>query len=180
LLTLAGERLSDRGAAALSLRELAAAAGTSTTAVYALFGGKPGLLTAVHLEAFTRFRDQLRATPVTDDPLADLVALGLAYRANALANPHLFALMFDRPLPDMSTDVVAVADDAYATLRSTVQRGVDSGAFPAGSADKLTMAAWGLVHGLVALRLTGVGGEIDFFEGILRTTIDGWSNRREN
>ena len=42
LLECAGATLSTRGLAALSLRTLAADVGTSTTAVYALFGGKPG------------------------------------------------------------------------------------------------------------------------------------------
>jgi AcrR family transcriptional regulator len=54
LLECAGATLSTRGLAALSLRTLAADVGTSTTAVYALFGGKPGLLAALHAEAFAR------------------------------------------------------------------------------------------------------------------------------
>ena len=47
LLERARTLLSSQGPAALSLRTLAADVGTSTTAVYALFGGKPGLLEAL-------------------------------------------------------------------------------------------------------------------------------------
>ena len=65
LLECAGTALSTGGLAALSLRTLAAAVGTSTTAVYALFGGKPGLLEALHAEAFSRLGARLCAVPGT-------------------------------------------------------------------------------------------------------------------
>ena len=76
LLECAGATLSTRGLAALSLRTLAADVGTSTTAVYALFGGKPGLLAALHAEAFARLGARLDAVPLGADPVEDLVALG--------------------------------------------------------------------------------------------------------
>ena len=68
LLECAGATLSTGGLAALSLRALAADVGTSTTAVYALFGGKPGLLEALHAEAFSRLGARLDATPAAQDP----------------------------------------------------------------------------------------------------------------
>ena len=47
---------------------------TSTTAVYALFGGKNGLLAALFDEAFARLGARLDAVPLGADPLEDLVA----------------------------------------------------------------------------------------------------------
>ncbi|MDQ1696870.1 MAG: hypothetical protein QOJ03_2223, partial [Frankiaceae bacterium] len=54
LIDEAGRILSTEGAAALSLRRLAAATGTSTMAVYTLFGDKQGLLAAMYREGFAR------------------------------------------------------------------------------------------------------------------------------
>jgi len=67
---------------------------TSTTAVYSLFGGKPGLLNAVYDEAFARFGERLGSVVPTGDPVTDLAALGQAYRASALAEPHFYQVMF--------------------------------------------------------------------------------------
>ena len=50
----AAELLSAHGVTGLSLRTLAADVGTSTTAVYALFGGKPGLVKSLVDDAFRR------------------------------------------------------------------------------------------------------------------------------
>src|SRR5215204_5330597 len=96
LLDRAAELLSSEGPQALSLRRLAADAGTSTTAVYSLFGGKPALLAAVYDEAVRRFGEHMAAVRPTEDPMADLRRLGEAYRRSALADPHLYEVMFTR------------------------------------------------------------------------------------
>src|SRR5882672_1214567 len=90
LLEQAIRTLSEDGPDALSLRKLAAQVDTSTTAVYSLFDGKPGLLDALYEEVFARFGQCLRAVEPTADPLADLAALGQAYRASALEEPHFY------------------------------------------------------------------------------------------
>ena len=84
--------------AALSLRTLAAEVGTSTTAVYSLFGGKPALLGALFEESFSSFGASQQAVPVTGDTLADLLALGRAYWTWARAHPDLYGVMFGQVL----------------------------------------------------------------------------------
>src|SRR5436305_84188 len=104
------------GAAALTLRRLAAASGTSTMAVYTLYGDKPGLLRAMYRAGFERLGAALRAASATsDDPLEALLALGHAYRDTALANPHLYDLMFGAAVPGFVPDEPgqAAADAAY-------------------------------------------------------------------
>src|SRR3954447_10235717 len=77
----AGRILSAEGAAALSLRRLAGATGTSTMAVYTLCGDKQGLLAAMYREGFARLGAALHAAADgVDDPLTALAELGLAYR----------------------------------------------------------------------------------------------------
>lgn len=84
----AGVRLLERdGVAALRARAVAAEAGTSTMAVYTHFGGMTGLLDAIAREVFDRFTVVLTKVPLTDDPVADFLAMGLAYHDFAMANP---------------------------------------------------------------------------------------------
>jgi AcrR family transcriptional regulator len=96
----AGVDLVEReGVQALSVRKLAAEVGTSTMAVYTHFGGMTGLLDAIANEVFARFTRALTDIPETDDPVADFLSMGLAYRAYALANPERYQLMFGTSAP---------------------------------------------------------------------------------
>jgi AcrR family transcriptional regulator len=182
LLDVAGERLAQHGIDGLSLRALAAAADTSTAAVYSLFGGKAGLLSAVHERAFRRFGEAQRAVGVSADPVADLVRLGQAYRASALADPHGYRVMFGgEVLPEHVTPQLrSVAADTFLPLLRAVQRGVAtgrlSGAVPAGS---IATALWANVHGLVSLELGGflppaAGDPASVFDAAIQATLRGW------
>ncbi|MER7013951.1 WHG domain-containing protein [Saccharopolyspora sp. NPDC000359] len=155
LLDRAGEVLSAQGPEGLGLRRLAADVDTSTTAVYSLFGGKPGLVRALYVEGFRRLGDRMEQVPSTDDPVADLRALGLAYRESALANPHFYSIMFGRAVPDFTPDDEALeaALRSLRPLQDAVARGVDQGLLVDADPDEITFAAWAMVHGLVSLEL---------------------------
>src|SRR5215212_9156269 len=77
-LRAAAERLVARGGAgAFSVRAVADEAGTTTRAVYTLFGSKDGLLIdALAQGAFEILADGIDDLPDTDDPVADLIAVG--------------------------------------------------------------------------------------------------------
>ena len=179
LLECAGETLSTGGLAALSLRTLAAAVGTSTTAVYALFGGKPGLLEALHAEAFSRLGGRLHAVPLGTDPVADLVALGRAYRDAALSDPHLYEAMFGGALP-AGEQWWAVAAPIFRPVVEVVERAVASGALRAGTDPAtVSLALWATVHGLVSLHLRGLHpsdapAPDEVFDQALRAAVAGW------
>lgn len=64
----------------VTVRALAAAAETSTGAVYTLFGGKDGLVAEVRGRAVAGLFQDLSTVAVSGDPLADLRALAAAYR----------------------------------------------------------------------------------------------------
>ncbi|HTI20916.1 MAG TPA: TetR-like C-terminal domain-containing protein [Kutzneria sp.] len=185
LLTCAAELISLDGVDALSLRKLAADVNTSTTAVYSLFGGKPGLISTVYLEAFEGFARELRETTLTDDPAEDLVQLGLAYRRYALAQPHLYALLFtDAARAHINQDelLAEVSGTAFHVLYDTVQRGVEQGVFTDVQPDLIAVAAWGLVHGLSSLEIQGnlpPREQMDpAFERAVRAHVDGWRRVR--
>jgi len=164
LIDEAGRLLAREGAAALTLRRLAAASGTSTMAVYTLYGDKPGLLRAMYQAGFERLGAALRAAAEThDDPLEALVALGHAYRDTALANPHLYDLMFGAAVPGFVPDESgkAVADAAYAPLVEGVRRCLDAGQFGGTPAERIALHLWSVSHGMVSLELAGHLTEAD-------------------
>ena len=154
----AGRILSAEGASALTLRRLAQASGTSTMAVYTLFGDKQGLLLAMYREGYRRFGAAMQAAAQAagDDPMDALMKLGYAYRASALANPHLYELMFGRPVPSFAPDDQSkeIADSTYLPLVDAVRRCVEAGSI-VGDAERIALHLWSVSHGTVSLELAG-------------------------
>jgi AcrR family transcriptional regulator len=183
LLERAGELLSSEGPGALSLRRLAADVNTSTTAVYSLFGGKPALLNSVYEEAFRRFGERLAAVPQTDDPVEDIVQMGLTYRLSALADPQFYLVMFSKIVPDFepSEETKEASAQTFLPVVRDVGRAVERGLFVQEPPQQIALAIWGVVHGLVSLELNGnmpPGVEIaPVYERALRAQTDGWRCR---
>ncbi|MDO5493190.1 MAG: WHG domain-containing protein [Nesterenkonia sp.] len=158
LLTTASAAVAAGGEQAVSLRSLASEAGVTTAAVYSLFGGRRQLLDAVVEEGFRRFAAHLDAADRTDDPRADLLELGLAYREYALAEPDFYRVMFGTPRTDgVQPDSPATGRPTFAVLREAVARALgvgDRGHGPDPEVEALRL--WGLAHGLVSLELAGL------------------------
>jgi AcrR family transcriptional regulator len=154
----AGRILAADGVGALTLRRLATSAGTSTMAVYTLFGDKQGLLAAMHREGFARLRAALdEAQASSADPLEALAAQGLAYRQTALANPHLYGLMFGTAAPGFAPDPagVEIAQAAYRPLVDGVQRCLDAGVMRGADSERIAFHLWAVSHGMVSLEIAG-------------------------
>ncbi|WP_324653230.1 TetR/AcrR family transcriptional regulator [Georgenia sp. H159] len=152
LVELASRTVAEHGSRGLSLRTVAAEAGTTTAAIYTLFGGRDGLVRAVVDEGFRRFAQHLDTVPRSADPRADLLALGVAYRDNALANPHFYRVMFGPGSGrDPAGDVPPAVRPTFAVLRDAVAR------LPhVTDAEELALRLWALVHGMVSLELAGL------------------------
>lgn len=154
LLVHTSRLIAENGPEAVSLRAAAAAAGTSTSAVYALFGSRDVLLAAVAHEAVTRFAEHLAAVDETDDAVEDLLSLGMAYRASALDDPHFYRVMFDAGPSRLHR--VGRDEPTFGVLQRAVQRCVDAGATAEKDAERMATTLWALVHGLVQLELAGL------------------------
>jgi AcrR family transcriptional regulator len=102
LVETAAQILATDGPGKLTLRRLTRDVGTSTMAVYTHFGGMEQLRIAICTEGFRRLGAHLGSVPRTDDPVADLVALGAAYVTNARENPNLYRAMFLDRLPGLA------------------------------------------------------------------------------
>jgi len=180
LLDRAGQLIAEDGPKALSLRKLAADSGTSTTAVYSLFGSKTDLVNALYAEGFRRFGARLAAVGRTGDAVADLVRLGVAYRESALAEPHLYAIMFSSSVPGFEPNAEAdeVAGATLEPLTEVVRHAVSSGQFQDAAPELITVSLWGFVHGMVSLELSGRLPDglsvADGYEKALQANASGW------
>jgi AcrR family transcriptional regulator len=161
LIDAGGRLLAEEGPAALSTRRVAQATGTSTTAVYNLFGDKAGLVREMFLEGFDRLTAAFAAVPRTGDPAADLLALGDAYRANARDNPHLYELMFGRPVPEFRPDAEAGRriQPTFDALVDACARCVETGAFAPAEPYAIAVQLNAMAHGLASLELRGALGD---------------------
>jgi AcrR family transcriptional regulator len=154
----AGLELLDRyGPAELTVRRIAEAAGTSTMGVYTKFGARTGVLEAIYRRGFELLRAALDAVPHIDDAIRHILDLALAYRRFAIANPALYAFMFEQPVPDFDPDPtlrVEVLDTTFGLLVTAVQRAAAQGALPDGDPVHTSVLVWCLAHGMVSLELT--------------------------
>ncbi|MFD0919533.1 TetR/AcrR family transcriptional regulator [Saccharopolyspora rosea] len=182
LLRLAATVVCEGGVHALSLRRLASDAGTSTTAIYSLFGNKAGLVHGVFQDAAKRLSDHLAAVENTDDPAEDVVRLGLAYREYALANPQLYAIMFSDRFTelDLSTEQKDEAAETFEHLVAAIRRAQADGRFKPAPVEHVAISCWGMAHGLVSLELSeSIPPGLDLaagYEDALRSVVAGWLN----
>jgi AcrR family transcriptional regulator len=176
LLARAAELVFEAGVDALSLRRLAAGADTSTTAVYSLFGNKAGLLDSLYGEAARRFGARLATVDATDDPVRDIVRLGMAYRDYALGEPHLYTVMFARRGADV--DAPPELAQTMGPLVAAVRRGQASGVLADVPTEQIALSCWGIAHGLVSLEVAGtVPPGLDIaagYEDALWAMVTGW------
>lgn len=164
--------LDEHGPEALQTRRVATAAGTSTMAVYTHFGGMPDLIAAVADYGLGQF-DLALDVPETDDPVADLLACGSAYRHFAIGRPHLYRLMFGStsaagvraPARDIQTgEPDRDLHPSLIHLVRLVRRCVTAGRMRGDAADNravMTVAGqfWTMMHGFVMLELAGFFGD---------------------
>lgn len=147
--------MAESGPSGLALRPIAAAEGTSTTAVYSMFGGRAELIGEVSRTASSGFVADQRAVAVTDDPYVDLRNLGLAYREWALANPTLYLVLMTTVTPDGCLESPMPASEAAEPLREAIVRLIGAGTFLALDPNLMLSGIWASVHGFVSLELAG-------------------------
>jgi AcrR family transcriptional regulator len=151
LIEAAARLIATQGADALTLRRVADEVGTSTMAIYTHFGGMPELRRAVRREGFARLAALAAQIGESEDPVADLAMLGLAYAKRAASDPHLYRVMYmEQPLDEADA---AAGSETFEILVSTVQRCIASGRFDAADARDLATQFWAVGHGAITLQM---------------------------
>lgn len=172
--------LEAHGPESLNARKLAAEIGASTMTVYTHFGGMSGLYEALVRRAFVQFGEALSAIERTDDPVIDLLALGVAYREFATASPQRYRLMFGVTGPgrgatgahDLTAEGtpsgIAEASATFEQLRGAVQRSLEVGRIRGDDSVAIAGQFWSMIHGYVLLEMSGFfGGDGDGVATIL-------------
>ncbi|QHC27068.1 TetR/AcrR family transcriptional regulator [Streptomyces sp. GS7] len=176
LVECATELLATGPRESVTVRAVAAAAGASTTAVYSLFGGKDGLIGAVRDRAVASLFQDLSAVPTSQDPLADMYALAVAYRRWGCGHRHLYMVLFGGVQSFEPSGAVG-ARDPIRPLIAAIDRGVE-GSVLAGEVTSIALSLWVTLHGLVTLELAG-GFDAHTAEAAFRSTIHamlrGWA-----
>lgn len=155
LVARAAEMMSERGPSGLAVREVAAAEGTSTSAIYSMFEDRAGLIRDVGVTAGLGFVAAQRAVPMTDDPYEDLFSLGRAYRSWAIQHPALYQVLMTPAEPDLHLDGPLPESRAADPLREVVVRLIDASIFRPVDPNMAVAIIWASVHGFVSLELAG-------------------------
>ncbi|WP_421851911.1 TetR-like C-terminal domain-containing protein [Novosphingobium sp.] len=158
----------------IALRELARACGSSTMAIYTLYGGKPGLMQALYAVGFARLHAYALSAEHREAPLRWMVRQMLAYRRFALEHTGLYRLMFGgekRFAPtgrhSSFTSLAVPVEDAYPAFAALVDAVGTCLAHHRAAAPEpaevqdLAFLVWGQMHGLVGLEIAGYADPAD-------------------
>jgi len=161
----AAERIVDQsGVEALSVRRVADEVGTTTRAVYSLFGSKDGLLAALGTRAYEMLGAGIRAMPTTPNPSADLVEAGVeVFRRFAVGHPSLFKIAVQRTMgpPGLATEFSNAQLAAFERLQASVARLEEADLLGGRSIRDAATQFHALCEGLAALELRGQIGPDD-------------------
>jgi AcrR family transcriptional regulator len=98
--SIARQQMVEQGAAALSLRAIAAQMGMTAPALYGYFKSRDDLVTALILDAYYALADALsEAGNEIADPVQTTLTKLLRFRTWALENKADFSLIFGTPIP---------------------------------------------------------------------------------
>ena len=163
LLAAAERAIEHGGSEALSVRGIASDVGTTTRAVYSLFGSKDGLVAALGAQAFEFLRAGVESLPLTENPAADLVETGLVFRRLAIERPALYSIGIQRDLPRLPPwqTVCDAADAAFAVLVGRVARLEDAGLLGEQTVDEATLQFHALCEGLATVERRGMRAPFD-------------------
>ena len=152
VLQAAMDMLASDGVAEFTTRRLAKHAGTSTPAVYELFGDKAGLVREVFFEGFRLLRQYLDQVRPSQDPRAELVLVIESLRSFAREHSVLADLMFSRPFADFDPGPAErrAGDEVRLFIVAAVRRCVRAGILEGDEVD--------IAHGIVAMA-QGLAGQ---------------------
>ncbi|WP_030903508.1 TetR/AcrR family transcriptional regulator [Streptomyces sp. NRRL F-5126] len=172
LLDQAETVLRERGIDALSLRELARAAGVSHGAPRSHFIDRAALLDALAERGFVRLADEIRGAAarasgdgaagdgasgdgVSGDGAAVLRAAASAYVRFAAHESALLDLMFSAKADGPSEAVAGAAERLFAAMADIMAAGAETGAYDTRDVGRLTLLLSATVQGISALVTSG-------------------------
>jgi AcrR family transcriptional regulator len=157
LLSAAERTLREKGAGALSLRELARELGVSHAAPGRHFKDKQALLDALTLTGFQRLAAAMDAADDPSSPLETrLTALARAYLGFTVDNPALLELMYTRKhdpdIPEQLATAIARTKEPFFRIITDAQ---ERGEIVPGAPERIALVAGAALHGVAGFTATG-------------------------
>ncbi|MBI3246104.1 MAG: TetR/AcrR family transcriptional regulator [Deltaproteobacteria bacterium] len=157
ILVVALRLIEEKGAAAVTLRDVASAVHYSVTAIYRHFANKEDLLLALKLQAGELLAEELQKAGSEGTLLEQLHTMGRAYVRFGLENPAYYRLIFqdteagvtpsEEQMQRLRRGWVLMRDTLKAWLEESQLQGVD--------VDQEAHVLWAMVHGVTSLALAG-------------------------
>ena len=158
LLEQAERTVRDRGADALSLRELAREVGVSHGAPRRHFPDRQALLDAVAEAGFDRLGAVLRAAAdgAGEEFEPRLRATAAAYVRFATRDPALLDLMFAGKHRETSGALHEAAENAFAVMLELIAQGQAEGALEPGEPERVGLVLFSTIQGIASLVSAGI------------------------
>jgi AcrR family transcriptional regulator len=156
-LRAAGEIVAERGAAALSMREVARRIGYTVGALYIVFENLDDLIVHVNEQTIIELRASLeRIRGRANQPAQNLRLLVAAYLGFALLHTARWRLVFEHRLPDGQNAPATYAGHTAAIFALVSERLRESGTTSdAAATAEVATALWSGAHGICMLAVTG-------------------------
>jgi len=198
ILEAARELMSEGGLDALSMRAIAKRIEYSPGTIYLYFRDKDDLIRSLVSEAMNFLLRYMRRALAEAGPDATPAqqhrATGYAYVRFALENTAHFRVMFDIPgvaqmvdCPEPSEHESMPDHESFEFVTELLRRAVSAGELDVPEPRHGALVAWGLLHGLISLYLSGhlahVVDNAEQFEGLVDAAMDslyrGWLPRED-
>jgi AcrR family transcriptional regulator len=157
ILTAALELMdSSGGADAVTMRQVATAAGITPMAIYKHFRNRDALLIAAASAEYSRLADYFERANAKREVRGLRGMLG--YFDYAFDHPQLFQFMFSGTRPDafaFPADLESSKSPTFTVLLSVVSTLMDQGVFERDDAGEAALSIWAHAHGLIYLYLNG-------------------------
>ena len=148
----------DEGFEKVSIRKIANIIEYSPTTIYLYFKDKNEILFDLCEEGFIMFEKLNSNLLKINNPLKRLHKMGENYVGFGLQHPEYYDLMFIQNAPmeklaQMNDGKWIHGDRALELLRTIIKECMTKKIIKRGDVDSVTMAVWGMVHGLVSLTI---------------------------
>lgn len=150
----------------VTIRRIADIIEYSPTTIYLYFKDKNEIFYSLHELGFQKMIELNQNLAAIKNPLTRLYKLGENYIDFGLSNPEYYDIMFIQRAPMKVLESMENCDwkhgeTALHTLMATIDECIEKGYLPKGNTQAVSMAIWGMVHGLVSLQIRNRFDKLD-------------------
>jgi AcrR family transcriptional regulator len=156
----------EEGFGNVTIRKIADIIEYSPTTIYLYFKDKNEIFYQLHELGFQKMGELNSALPEITNPLTRLYKMGENYIEFGLANPEFYDIMFISRAPMQVLEAMENCDWKYGeaalhTLMATIDECMQKKYIHKQNVQAVSMAIWGMVHGLVSLQIRSRFDKID-------------------